>query len=99
MVLDALDACLEARVLEELDKAATRAAILLTRWLFDLGAARVFLTIVAGNEQSVAVARRAGFVYEGTMRAHGVWQGRRCDVMWFAALPLEWTMRRSAEET
>lgn len=73
---------------------ATRAAILLTRWLFDLGAARVFLTIVAGNEDSVAVARRAGFVYEGTMRAHGVWQGKRCDVMWFAALPLEWAMRQ-----
>lgn len=71
---------------------ATRAAILLTRWLFELGAARVFLTIVAGNEGSVAVARRAGFVYEGTMRSHGVWQGRRCDVMWFAALPHEWTM-------
>ena len=70
---------------------ATRAVILLTRWLFDLGAARVFLTIVAGNDGSVAVARRAGFVYEGTMRAHSVWQGERCDVMWFAALPLEWT--------
>src|SRR6478609_12211548 len=39
---------------------ATRAASLLTRWLFALGAARVFLTIVAGNEDSVAVARRAG---------------------------------------
>jgi RimJ/RimL family protein N-acetyltransferase len=78
---------------------ATRAAILLTRWLFDLGAARVFLTIVAGNEDSVAVARRAGFVLEGTMRAHGVWQGQRCDVMLFAALPLEWAMRRSGEET
>jgi RimJ/RimL family protein N-acetyltransferase len=70
---------------------ATRAAILLTRWLFELGAARVFMTIVAGNEPSVAVARRAGFVHEGTMRAHGVWEGRRCDVMWFAALPHEWS--------
>jgi len=78
---------------------ATRAAILLTRWLFDVGAARVFLTIVAGNEVSVAVTRRAGFVYEGTMRAHGVWQGKRCDVMWFAALPLEWAMARPDEET
>jgi RimJ/RimL family protein N-acetyltransferase len=77
---------------------ATRAAILLTRWLFDVGAARVFLTIVAGNEDSVAVARRAGFVYEGTMRAHSVWQGKRCDVMWFAALPLEWPMRRPDEQ-
>jgi RimJ/RimL family protein N-acetyltransferase len=72
---------------------ATRAVVLLTRWLFELGAARVTLTIVAENNESVAVARRAGFVYEGTMRSHGVWQGRRCDVMWFAALPLEWTMR------
>lgn len=70
---------------------ATRAVVLLTRWLFELGAARVFLTIVADNEDSLAVARRAGFEYEGTMRAHGVWQGERCDVMWFAALPLEWT--------
>jgi RimJ/RimL family protein N-acetyltransferase len=78
---------------------ATRAAILLTRWLFELGAARVFLTIVAGNEESVAVARRAGFVYEGTMRSHGVWQGRRCDVMWFAALPHEWTMRAPDDQT
>ena len=78
---------------------ATRAAILLTRWLFELGAARVFLTIVAGNEASVAVARRAGFVYEGTMRSHGAWQGQRCDVMWFAALPREWTMRAPDEQT
>ena len=78
---------------------ATRAVILLTRWLFELGAARVLLTIVAENEESVAVARRAGFVYEGTMRSHGVWQGRRCDVMWFAALPLEWTMRGPDEQT
>ncbi len=73
---------------------ATRATILLTRWLFELGAARVFLTIVAGNDTSVEVARRAGFVYEGTMRSHGVWQDERCDVMWFAALPEEWVMGR-----
>ncbi len=75
---------------------ATRAVILLTSWLFELGAARAFLTIVAGNDASVAVAGRAGFVHEGTMRAHSVWQGERCDVMWFAALPDEWTMRGSA---
>jgi RimJ/RimL family protein N-acetyltransferase len=72
---------------------AVRAVVLLTRWLFELGAARVFVTIVAGNDGSVAVARRAGFLYEGTMRSHSVWQGQRCDVMWFAALPLEWPMR------
>jgi RimJ/RimL family protein N-acetyltransferase len=76
---------------------ATRSAILLTRWLFGLGAARVFVTIVAGNEESVAVARRAGFVYEGTMRSHGIWQGHRCDVSWFAALPGEWTLLSPGE--
>ncbi|MBN9493213.1 GNAT family N-acetyltransferase [bacterium] len=72
---------------------ATRAAILMTRWLFELGAARAFVTIVTDNEASIAVARRAGFQYEGTMRDHGVWQGQRCDVMWFAALPHEWPLR------
>lgn len=75
---------------------ATRAVVLMTRWLFELGAARVFLTIVAENEASIAVARRAGFVHEGTMRDHGVWQGQRCDVMWFAALPHEWPSREQA---
>jgi RimJ/RimL family protein N-acetyltransferase len=78
---------------------ATRAVILLTRWLFELGAARVFLTIVAENEASVAVACRAGFVYEGTMRSHGVWDGRRCDVTCFAAVPLEWIVSGSDEQT
>lgn len=69
---------------------ASRAAVLMTRWLFELGAARVSLKIVAGNDASVAVARRAGFEYEGTMRAYGIWQGERCDVMLFAALPETW---------
>jgi RimJ/RimL family protein N-acetyltransferase len=77
---------------------ASRATILLTRWLFELGAARVFMTIVAGNEGSVAVAHRAGFGYEGTMRSHAIWQGKRRDVMWFAALPDEWPMRRPEEQ-
>ena len=69
---------------------ATGAAILLTRWLFERGAARVFLTVVAGNLSSVAVARRAGFEHEGTMRDYGIWQAQRCDVMVFAALATEW---------
>lgn len=69
---------------------ATRAALLMTRCLFEQGAARVFLTIVAENHGSAAVARRAGFEHEGTMRDHGIWKGQRRDVMVFAALTTEW---------
>ena len=72
---------------------ATRAVVLMTEWLFEIGAARAFLTVVAGNEDSAAVARRAGYIYEGTMRDHSVWQGQRQDVLWFGALPHEWTER------
>jgi RimJ/RimL family protein N-acetyltransferase len=70
---------------------ATRAVRLMTGWLFKLGAARVFVTIVSENAASVAVARRAGFTYEGTLRAYGVWQDQRQDVDVFAVLPHEWS--------
>ena len=72
---------------------ATRAVVLLTGWLFGVGAARVFLTVVADNEASAAVALRAGFVYEGTMRSHAVWRGQRRDVKWFAVLRSDWPFR------
>lgn len=69
---------------------ATRAVMLMTGWLFTLGAARVFLTIDSENAASAAVALRAGFIHEGTLRAYGVWAGQRKDVDVFAALPDEW---------
>lgn len=71
---------------------ATRAVRLMTGWLFELGAARVFLTIQSENVASAAVARRAGFTYEGTLRAYGVWQCERKDVDVFAVLPDEWPL-------
>jgi RimJ/RimL family protein N-acetyltransferase len=74
---------------------ATRAVTLMTGWLFELGAARVFLTIQSDNAASAAVARRAGFTYEGTLRADGVWQGQRKDVDVFAVLPDEWSLGRN----
>ena len=70
---------------------ATRAVTLMTGWLIELGAAHVFLTIQSENAASAAVARRSGFTYEGTLRAHGVWQGQRQDVDVFAVLPQERT--------
>ena len=66
---------------------ATRAVVLLTGWLFELGATRVFLTVVEGNDASVAVARRAGFEYESTLPKHGAWMGERLDVVVFGKLP------------
>jgi RimJ/RimL family protein N-acetyltransferase len=74
---------------------ATRAVTLMTGWLFELGAARVFLTIQSENAASAAVALRAGFTYEGTLRADGVWAGQRNDVDVFAVLPGEWPARGS----
>ena len=71
---------------------ATRAVTLMTGWLFELGAARVFLTIHSDNAASAAVARRAGFTYGGTLRADGVWHGQREDVDVFAVLPDEWPL-------
>ena len=65
---------------------------LVTVWLFELGAARVFLTIESENAASAAVARRAGFTYEGTLRALGVWQGQRKDIDMFAVLPDDWAL-------
>ena len=53
---------------------ATR-SVRMTSWLFEHGTARVFLTIGSENAASAAVARRAGFTYEGTLRAYGLWQG------------------------
>lgn len=70
---------------------ATRAVMLMTGWLFELGAARVFLTIKPENSASAAVARRAGFVHEGKPRADGVRRKEEVDV--FEALPDEWRAR------
>ena len=64
--------------------------ILMARWLFALGATRVFLTIEADNVESIAVARRAGFDHEDTRHGHGIWLGRRFDVLVFAARAAEW---------
>jgi RimJ/RimL family protein N-acetyltransferase len=78
------------------ERLATRAVKLMTGWLLELGAGRVFLTIQSENAASSAVARRAGFSFEGTLRADGVRQGQRQDVDVFAVLPGEWSLEGSA---
>jgi RimJ/RimL family protein N-acetyltransferase len=69
---------------------ATRAVVLLTGWLFDLGARRVFLTVVEDNHASVRVAQRAGFRLEGPTEDHHLWDGRRYGVLRFAVTAEEW---------
>ena len=72
---------------------ATRAVMLMTGWLFELGAARVFLTIQSENAASAAVARRAGFACEGTLGADGATQGERGNVDVYSVLPHDWPSR------
>ena len=76
---------------------ATRAVRLMTGWLFDAGAARVFPTIQSGNAPSGAVARRAGFRHEGTLRSPGVRHGERHDVEVFAVVRDEWPAPSAGE--
>ena len=47
----------------------------------------VYLRCDAANERSANVARRCGFVYEGTHRSHLELDGRLTDTMFFARVP------------
>lgn len=73
---------------------ATQAVVLLTNWLFDLGASRVFLTVVEDNEPSARVAQRAGFELEGTTGEQTIWDGRSHQVLRFAVTSQDWRRRR-----
>jgi RimJ/RimL family protein N-acetyltransferase len=73
---------------------ATRAVVQLTNWLIDLGATRVFLTVVEDNQASMSVARRAGFLLEGVTGEQNIWQGRCLEVLGFAVAALDWQQRR-----
>src|SRR5437763_1518523 len=47
----------------------TRAVVLLARWAFDLGCARLQIRADTENAASIGVAERAGFRREGVMRS------------------------------
>lgn len=72
---------------------ATRAAVQLTNWLFDLGASRVVLTVIDDNRASMAVAQRAGFLLEGATGEQSLWQGRSHEVLGFAVGAEDWKKR------
>lgn len=66
---------------------ATAAVKLLTEWAFDeLGLVRLELRIDDSNEGSIAVATRAGYVHEGTMRSLYFKDGRRVDTAVYSRL-------------
>jgi RimJ/RimL family protein N-acetyltransferase len=71
----------------------TRAVILVARYAFEQGAARVFLRADPENAASCRVAEKAGFTKEGVLRsAH--WNprlGRRQDWAFYSLLPGELT--------
>lgn len=72
---------------------ATRAVVQLTSWLFDLGASRVFLTVMEDNSASTAVAQRAGFLLEGATGEQSPWHGRSHEVLSFAVVAEDWKQR------
>jgi RimJ/RimL family protein N-acetyltransferase len=66
----------------------------LTNWLIDVGATRVFLTVVEDNQASMSVAQRAGFLLEGVTGEQNLWQGRCLEVLGFAVAAQDWQQRR-----
>jgi len=75
----------------------TESTIALTRLAFDtLGANRVFIRCVSENTKSEAVARRAGFVFEGTIRnSIKDATGELRNALMFSLIPEEWEQLRN----
>jgi RimJ/RimL family protein N-acetyltransferase len=67
----------------------TEAVQLVTKLAFEtFGAHRVFIRCDARNERSANVARRCGYVYEGTFRSdHRLADGGLRDTMFFSRIP------------
>lgn len=66
----------------------TRALTMYSRWAFDeLGLARLELLVQPGNDASLALARRVGFVREGLLRSHSIVRGQRRDMVMMSLLP------------
>jgi RimJ/RimL family protein N-acetyltransferase len=66
----------------------TRSLRLYSRWAFsNLRLARLELLVQPGNEASLALGRRVGFVEEGLLRSQGVVRGERKDMVMMSLLP------------
>jgi ribosomal-protein-alanine N-acetyltransferase len=64
---------------------ATEAIEALVSWGHSsLGLHRIEALVMLGNDASVAVLRKTGFVFEGVLRGHGRWKGAYHDMQMFA---------------
>jgi RimJ/RimL family protein N-acetyltransferase len=63
---------------------AARAVSALADVAFARGFQRVELRIATGNEPSIGVAERAGFVHEGVLRSAGIIHGGRVDLRMYS---------------
>jgi len=78
-------------------RAATEAMFLLLRLAADdLGYRRLVWKCNALNAPSIRAAKRLGFTYEGTLRAHYVMKGRLRDSAYFSIVGDEWPACRAA---
>ncbi|MFC4076989.1 GNAT family N-acetyltransferase [Salinithrix halophila] len=69
----------------------TRAVLCTANWLFqERGANRIEIRCEADNRPSQAVALRAGFTWEGTLREAGFRQGQFVDHLIYSLLHKEW---------
>ncbi|MBV7699695.1 GNAT family N-acetyltransferase [Streptomyces sp. TRM70350] len=80
---------------------ATRAAAALADWAVTVrGMTRVQWLVDSNNARSIAVAKRLGMSYEGTMRrAMVLTDGQRNDLQVWSVLADEWKARREARQT
>jgi RimJ/RimL family protein N-acetyltransferase len=75
----------------------TRALQLYSRFAFDtLGLARLELLVQPGNEASLALGRRVGFIEEGLLRSHSLVRGGRKDMVMMSLLPSDLDRSESA---
>jgi RimJ/RimL family protein N-acetyltransferase len=76
---------------------ATEAAAALVELGFaDLGLDRIYAQVLEGNEPSVRVLGKLGFVHEGTKRRHARKGRRQLDVAFYAMLRPEWEQRSAS---
>lgn len=62
----------------------------------ELGLARLWARIIAGNQASIRLFSKLGFQYEGALRAHVLRSGLRRDMRIYGLLREEWTAAHDA---